>query len=310
MPNSKPLVSVITVNYYCVDEIKGWIKALDELRGHFSLQKIVISNSEWGEDGIKLMKQYPDIVWYKAEQNLGFSGGNNIGLDFAKGDYIFFLNPDARVKSNCIERLIRHCEDEPETGMVGPATLDQHGRLLPSVKNHFSLLQLVQVCLPGLDRIFPDNRKIGKYKLQKTDKVEVVNGSAMFLPASVIKQIGKMDERFFMYWEEHDLCFRLMQKGKQVWFNREAEVIHEGSVTTSPRFLEMEIEKHKSQLIFLEKYFSSLILINRIAGLMGYALRYLGAFLVMNKQKQKQFAAIFVWYLRSYSTFTHRKNSR
>ncbi len=284
-----------------MDEISGWVDSLDRQTGNFTLELIVVSNSEWGESGEELIRQRPDIRWHKTERNLGFSAGNNAGLNLAGGDYIFFLNPDARVKEGCIQKLIDHIEDHPDTGMVGPATLDDEGRLSASVKNHFGLLHLVQVAVPGLDLVVPESYRIGKYTINQTQQVEVVNGSAMFLPAAVMKELGRLDERYFMYWEEHDLCYRLKQLQRPVWFNREAEIVHKGSVTTRPRFLGMEIEKHKSQLFFVKKYFTSLTPINRIAGILGYALRYLGALMVMNKTKRQQFSTIFLWYLRRYS---------
>ena len=155
--------------------------------------------------------------------------------------------------------------------------------------------------IPPVAQLFNQNKLSGHYLPTKTQEVSVVNGHAMFIPTDLFNNLSGMEERFFMYWEENDLCRRVQKANRLVLFCNEAKLIHIQSTSTSRYFLKMEIEKHISQMKFVGIHFPRLLFFNRLAGIIGYSWRALLSLLLLRKNKTKQFWKIFKWYLTKYS---------
>jgi len=129
----------------------------------------------------------------------------------------------------------------------------------------------------------------------------------MFISNNLFEKLNGMDEQFFMYWEENDLCLRVNNLGYRTYIVDSAKIEHTGAVTTNSKFHEMFLIRHASKKLFLQKHHPHLILSNRFLSIIGYTWRTFGALFSGNKKKIKQFYLALKWYIFNYSASDLKK---
>jgi len=294
-----PEVSIIIVNYRSLNLIDDCISSIYEHSSVQNFEIIVITNSGWGENGQKVIDKYPDVNWINPKKNLGFSAANNLGARNSSGKNLFFLNPDTLFVNDVIDKLLVASTNYPDSGIIGPFTLNNDLTHQPTVKNEFGLDHMLIIAFPFLKLFYP-NKVFGHIEINKTQYVEVINGSAIFIPSELFVKIGGMNEDYFMYWEENDLCLSVKNTGKKILFCADARIIHLGGQTTNNVFIPMEIEKHRSQKQYLKKFAPQYVFLNRILGSITYFWRFIGALVLFKKCKISQFGTLFLWYTLKY----------
>ncbi|GAB4498176.1 MAG: glycosyltransferase family 2 protein [Saprospiraceae bacterium] len=229
---SRPLVSIITVNFNQTD---ATCDLLDSIRrqDYRNLEIFVVDNGSRENPAQVFWEKYPEVKFIRSEQNLGFAGGNNLALEHAKGDFLFFVNNDAELTEGCIERLIALFEQVPDLGIVSPIIYYfRTNNQQPTTNN-----DIIQYA--GMTRVNPftgRNRIIGNKELDKSQFAEpqptaYAHGAAMMISRRVLEQVGPMDEGFFLYYEELDWCERIRRAGFSVWVEPRACVYHKESLT-------------------------------------------------------------------------------
>src|SRR5437762_539513 len=154
-------------------------------------------------------------------QNLGFARACNQALARATGRYVLLLNPDTVLEEGALIRAVEFLDAHPDVGILGPRVQLPNGRLDAPCRRSFKTPAIYFYKLSGLSRIFPRSRRFGRYYLSYLDErvttdVDAVIGAFLLIRREVIEQIGPMDERFFMYCEDEDWCFRAKQAGWRV----------------------------------------------------------------------------------------------
>ena len=296
-------VSIIMVNYNSLAEIRASIESvITKSSSDLIYEFIVVSNSLERDEEIELLnKTTPHLQYHQLDENVGFAKGNNYGINFASGEYFFFLNPDTLLMNDAITRLKNFLENNSDYGAVGPAIFNKKGRQVASVNNIPSFMSLLSQMIPFGNLLFPKKFVYGNYLVKSTSEVNVIQGSAIFIKKDIMKSVDNFTDSYFMYSEETDLCYKLKETGLKVGLLREAEVAHIGGVTTKPVFLEMEIEKHRSRKKFLNMHKPHLMWLNRVSGSIGYFWRTLLFSFTLNGKKIKQFGNIFIWYTFKYN---------
>lgn len=297
----KAKVSIITVNYYSEEEIlQCYRSVIDKTKISFEL--ILVSNSPIKDDFRNNLLSLPSKVLIKETgNNLGFAKACNLGSELATGDFLFFLNPDTRFINDVLSELIKCYDHYEQPGILGPKTFNESGTPVPSVKNHLSLVYFFSLMIPLLNFIFSIKYKTGHYLPAQTSEVPVLNGHALFIKKMLFKIVNGMEEKFFMYWEENDLCLKVKTQKKQAIFCNNAKLIHKSGTSTRPYFINMEIEKHRSQKKFILKHYPSWNFLNRISGCIGYSWRTIGSLFTFDRIKIAQFWNIFIWYCFRYN---------
>lgn len=293
--------SVVIVNYHSIDEIVTCLRSLMEVHSSDDFEVIIVSNSPVSKDE----KEVVDAIsshckWFQMEKNIGYGQACNAGALESKGDYIFFLNPDTKFINDVLTVLKKQLESRTDKAVAGPATYNSNLKKIPSVKNEISITWMMQWLCP-LFGIF--SKYTGAYDEQtyeKTTSVDIINGSAIFMHQRAFHDTSGFSEDFFMYWEENDFCVRLKKHGYKILYVPEAKIIHDSGHSTKRIFLPMEIEKHRSQKIFINKHHPGLARVNRLAGIFAYAWRFLGSLVLFRHDKAKQFRTLFMWYLIRY----------
>ncbi|WP_020404344.1 glycosyltransferase family 2 protein [Gracilimonas tropica] len=296
----RPLVSIITVNYYSEKEILACFSSIEKFNS-VNYEFIVVSNSTLKPEFKQQFDSAKNLVFHQNDSNLGFAKACNTGAKLAKGEYLFFLNPDTRFLNDVIHQLISCYQSFKKPGLIGPATVNIKKKAVPTAKNHISKKYFLSLLFPFLNFLLPSTAKSGHFSPPSTQKVPVINGHALFIRHENFKNLGGMEEDFFMYWEENDLCLRLQQSGQKVIYCSEAKILHKSGTSTSPYFTLMEIEKHRSQKKFVLKHYPHWNIYNRVTGVLAYFWRTLASILIFRRRKAKQFWNIFVWYCFKYN---------
>ncbi len=241
-----PLVSIITVNY---DHPEVTLALLFSLRlvTYPAIEIIVVDNASPKDDPAVLKRSYPEIIFIQSKENLGFAGGNNLGVRKAKGKYLLFINNDTEVDPGFLEPLVAKCESDQEIGAVSPKI------------KYFDHPDTIQFCGQApMNHCTMRSHGIGHgvvdTGLFDFDSVtHFVHGAAMMVPRSVILQIGLMPECYFLYYEELDWCASMKQAGYQLWYVHNSVILHKESISTGKMSPLKTYYMNRSRLLYLRR---------------------------------------------------------
>lgn len=245
MPITK--LSLIILNYNSFFWLK---KCLSSLEAHylkktkFPIKTIVIDNNSSDQSKQMVKNEFKWVELIELDENKGFSAGNNVALKQAESEYVMLLNSDTELTSHSnLDKLLEFMDNNPEIGVATPK-LVLHDDVIDwaSHRGEPDLWASLSYYL-GLEKLFPNTKIFTKYHQKHLDltvshQIDACSGAAMMLRTSYMKQVGYLDERFFMYAEDLDWCKRFREAGHQVWYFPEITVIHHkyksGIKTQSP----------------------------------------------------------------------------
>ncbi len=221
----KPLVSIITISY---DHPEVTCALLESLRHitYPNIEIIVVDNASPKDDPAIIKQSYPEIIFIQSEKNLGFAGGNNIGIKHAKGKYILLLNNDTEVETGFLEPLVEKLESNSKIGAVSP-----------KIKFFF---QPDTIQFSGQAPINPYTMRSHGYgygivdsgQFDQDTTTNFVHGAAMMIPIEVVRKVGLMAEIYFLYYEELDWGARIRAAGYELWYVHNSTVMHKESIST------------------------------------------------------------------------------
>ena len=248
---NQPLVSIITVNYDQPEITAAMLKSLSLLT-YKNWEVIVVDNASPQFSSEYLKQDFPFIKHVNSPVNLGFAGGNNIGLQFARGEYAFFINNDTEITANLLTELVNHLMTNPECGMA-----------CPKIK-YFKMPDTIQYAgAIGLHPLTSRSYDIGY--LQKDDgrfndirKTDLPNGAAMMVPMSLIKNIGKMSEMYFLYYEELDWAERFKKAGYTIDYVGTSEIFHKESVSTGKNSAFKTFYIYRNRFLYIRRNYKTL----------------------------------------------------
>ena len=260
-------VSFITINYNSSDFTIKLVESIILKTIDLSFEIVVVDNSSKKEDFQNLYNNLNSIQQVKIIENRvnsGFASGNMLGVNFASGKYYFFINNDCILLNNSAKVLKEFLEKNLDVGLATGKVLDENDNFSSSYKQFPHLIK--QLFGNSIQRAISKNKfPSNKIKLEKNSEVEVISGSCMFFRRDVFCSIGGFDTVFFLYCEEEDICKRVWDFGKKVYFIPKAEVFHEAGGSTEKSF-EIEREFYISYYHLIDKHFNLLeIFLLRIA---------------------------------------------
>jgi GT2 family glycosyltransferase len=244
--------SVIIVSYNTRDILRRCLQSLYAAIGSRAIEVIVVENASRDASADMLEREFPQVQLVRSETNLGFAAANNVGFKLAQGRYVILLNPDAEVASGALDSAIRCMEASPRIGLAGGRLVDFDGRDQPSARRFPSLLNEVLV-ISGLAARFPQSRLFGRFDRTWADpaqaaRVDWVPGAFAIIRHEALRAVGPFDERFFLYYEEVDLCRRFQAASWQVWYRPDIVIRHLGG-ESSKTVENAEISSSGSQLV-------------------------------------------------------------
>ncbi len=201
---------------------------------------------------------FPHVRLLELDRNPGYGGALNAGVGEASGEILVLMNADAWPLPGALERLVGAADEEPAAGIVGPRLLNPDGTLQPSVRGFPTLWRLATEYL-FLRRLASGSRALNAFYGSGFDhrsprEAEFLKGAVLLVRRGVFDAIGGFDERFFMFNEEVDFCYRARAAGWKVAFRPEGEFVHAGGASTSQVWPQMYREQLRSHLRFLAKH--------------------------------------------------------
>ena len=225
-----PKVSFVTVNYKTPHFIRHLLGGIEGAKLPFSYEYFVVDNNSADGTPELVSERFNWATPIASQENLGFGGGNNLGIKRAQGEYVILLNPDLTVFPGEIEAWIKWMDANPDVGISGPRVLNPDG------SDQHSSYRFPKLLIPIYRRTFlgrtPWGKKaISSYLMQEMDRgreqdVDWVLGAAMCIRRSILEKVGHFDDRFFMYFEDADLCRRAWEAGHRVSYTPHARLVH------------------------------------------------------------------------------------
>lgn len=280
-------IAVIIVNWNAREDLRVCLQSL------FAGPSTKASVSVWvvdnaSSDGSAQMTrlEFPDAHLIENKENVGFSRANNQAIDESRSRYVFLLNSDAAVKPGAIDALVEYADSNTSAGIIGPKVLNPDGSLQYSCRS-FPTLGAGFFRNTWLGRLMPNNKYAAAYLMTNVshDKVRTVDwlsGCAMMIRRDLIDEIGALDDRFYMYCEDVDICKRTWKASKEVVYMPNAVVTHAIGRSSDKNAEKMIIEFHRSWFEYDKKHHPNSGLLRR--GLVFSGLWLRGAFRIARRR--------------------------
>lgn len=252
-------VSIIIVNWNTKQLLRDCLTSVYERAGEVDYEIIVVDNASTDGSAEMVKIDFRQVILIENTENRGFAAANNQGMAVAKGRYVLLLNSDTVVLDNVIANTVRFADENPQVAVAGCRVLNPDRTLQRTCFMFPSILNML-LSSTYLYKLFPKNRFFGREQMTWWDrsdvrKVDVVTGCFMLVRREAIEQVGVMDERFFMYGEETDWCYRFWKKGWTVMFAPVGQIIHFGGQSTAKRPVAMIVQLRLSILKFIRKHY-------------------------------------------------------
>jgi N-acetylglucosaminyl-diphospho-decaprenol L-rhamnosyltransferase len=232
-------VSIIYVNWNSVDYIRESIRSVYEHTRGIHFEVIVVDNASPAGNVDTLKEEFPKIALIKSARNLGFAGANNLGYKSCSGEKVLFLNPDTKLVSPAINVMLRHLLSLPNAGIMGCKLLNSDLSVQTSCIQTFPTILNQVLDVDFLRRRWPKNPLWGIAPLYSDStepaKVEVVSGACLMIKRAAFEQVSLFSEDYFMYAEDLDLCYKVVQAGLTNYYTGEGTIIHYGGKSSEPQ---------------------------------------------------------------------------
>ncbi|WP_460607886.1 glycosyltransferase family 2 protein [Hymenobacter terrigena] len=241
-----PLVSVISINYNQARVTCAMVASL--LRVTYPrIEIIVVDNASPAGDADVITQQFPQVQLIKSDKNLGFAGGNNLGIAAAHGEYLLFLNNDTEVAPGFIEPLVALFQQHPAAGIASPKI------------RYYDQPDLIQYAgsrgvNPWTGRsitIGQQEHDHGQYN--RSHPTQLADGAAMMVPRRVVDAVGPMPEVYFLYYEELDWCEAIKRAGYLCYYVAESTVYHKESVSVGKYSVLRTYYMNRNRLLFIRR---------------------------------------------------------
>ncbi len=232
----QPDLSICIVAWKVRADLEDCLRSIRRARPKIDYEVLVVDNCSRDGTGDMVATDFPETILIRNDRNRGFAAASNQAIRSGRGRYLLLLNPDTLVREGALEEMVGFLDRRPAAGGAGPRLLNPDGSLQPSVRafpttasalGHFTILGDL-----GLFRRARAGYLQAGFDYSRPAVVEQPMGAALFLRREALDEVGILDEGFFLYFEEVDLCRRLARSGRPLWYNPAAEIVHRGGAST------------------------------------------------------------------------------
>jgi GT2 family glycosyltransferase len=241
-------VSVISVNYNHSAVTEAMLESIIKLNAYPAIEVIVVDNGSRDNPVPGWKAKYPQFTFIRSEANLGFAGGNNLGIAAAKGEYLFLANNDTEFTPTLVGELAAVLDNNPQVGMVSPKI------------KYFDKPDLIQyVGFTPMDYYTCRNSCVGQFETDAGQYDHMVgptgfaHGAAMMVRKAAVDKAGRMAENYFLYYEEMDWCDRIRKAGYDIWVDTDALIYHKESVSVGAKSALKEYFMNRNRLLFIRR---------------------------------------------------------
>lgn len=222
----KRTISIITVNYLQPEPTIDFLHSLSIHAKGVEVEVIVVDNGSKEDHTALFQSVYPDVVYIRSERNLGFAGGNNLGIRHATGDYLLFLNNDTEITAGFVQALCAALESRPDIGLLSPLILYFEDQRKIQYAG-YTPMNYITGRNSNIGAMDDDN---GQYD-DVTTETGYCHGAAMLCRRADLERVGLMAEHFFLYYEELDWCEKFKRAGLKTGFTGKAKIYHKESMS-------------------------------------------------------------------------------
>ena len=247
------LTSIISVNYNQPEVTVAFLNSISKNDIACPIEVILVDNGCQEDHHQKFLDAFPGLVYIRSDKNLGFAGGNNLGIKIAKGDFLLLLNNDTEITENLITELSNQLESNEEIGMISPLLL------------YFDNPNTIQYAgFTKMNYITGRNSAVGFMDIDtgQYDNVSMetgyCHGAAMMCRRKDLSTIGLMEEQFFLYYEELDWCEKFKKAGKKIWFTGRTKVYHKESISVGKESSIKTYFMTRNRMLFMRRNTSAI----------------------------------------------------
>jgi hypothetical protein len=297
-------LSIIIVSWNVAELLAACLTSVEEAltKTHLQVEVILVDSASSDQTVMLVREQYPWVRVFPQQENIGFTKGNNIGLEQATGRYLLLLNPDTEIFPSTLDDMVTFLDANPEVGIVGPHTLNSDHttqstrRIFPTKRLAFFESTWLQGYAP---RHLLDQYYVADAQDDAVLDVDWVQGSALLARHTIYEQIGGLDAGYVMYFEEMDWCKRARDCGWRVVYLGTTSIIHHGGKSTDQIGARKHIYFNESKLRYFRKYhgiFFAQIL--RIFLLLSFLLQVIqeGAKGLIGHKRQMRFQRVQIYW--------------
>jgi len=263
-------LGIVIVNYNTREDLGRCLDSLAASEGRDRFRVIVIDNGSSDGSVALVRESYRWVELIASERNGGYAYANNLGLralGFSAGQsmedrprYALLLNPDTVLPADALSTLLDYMDAHPDIGVLGPRLVRPDGSLDRACRRGFPTPAVSLYHMLGLPKLFPKSQRFGRYNMTYLDEmvetdVDSVVGAFMLMRSGVLEQAGVLDERFFMYGEDIDLCYRIKQNGWRVHYYPVVTVLHVKGAASRKNAVQATSAFYDAMKIFHDKHY-------------------------------------------------------
>jgi GT2 family glycosyltransferase len=247
MLNDNPLISIVTLTWNTTEVTCDFLHSLNENGTYSNMEVIVVDNGS-REDPTAIFKAiYPDVKVICNGRNLGFTGGNNVGIRAAKGDFLFIVNNDTEFTPGLLEGLLEIFEQFPDAGIVSP----KFHYFFHKGTIEYAGYNTVNIFTGRNGMVGCREKDEGQYNEVK--ETNYAHGGGMMVPRKIIDEVGGLPEEFFIYYEEFDWCEQIKRKGYKVYYQPKSLIYHKESMTTGKESAFKAFYHTKNRILYMRR---------------------------------------------------------
>lgn len=282
-------LSIVIVNYKTFELTRDAINSIFEYSYPFSYEVIVVDNAS-GDDSLARLQDYfkDNVKFIPSSENKGFAAGNNLALRQVKSDYVLLLNSDTIVWENTLENVYDYMQRHRDVGACGCRVRLENGELdkackrtFPNVKNSF--FRLFHIPTNSSD----DNYNLTNLPDDGVYEIDCLTGAFMFIRKQALDDAGLLDETFFMYGEDIDLCYRIKHSGWKIVYYGKSSITHLKGASSKKQKNKLIYEFYHAMYIYYKKHHAneSSIIVNMVVYIGMAVLCIIKLFLNLFKNK-------------------------
>jgi hypothetical protein len=249
-------LAIVIVSYNTREMLRDCLKAIPAAVNGLSFQVYVVDNNSTDGSAEMVAQEFPEVDLTASRENLGFTRGNNVALARAQARHLLLLNPDTEAEPESLSRLVAFMDSHPEAGACGPKLLNTDGSLQRNGAKFPTLLREF-LSVTGLRRLamrrYETSLGYGREDFDQLCEVDQVSGACLLVREEVMRQVGMLDERFFMFYEEVEWCWRIKKAGWKVYYVPDSRVTHHWMGSVKQQSKKMTALMFKSQLLYYQK---------------------------------------------------------
>jgi glycosyltransferase involved in cell wall biosynthesis len=259
-------IAIVIVNYNTRELLRACLASIPAGFVAGSCDVWVVDNGSSDDSLAMARAEFPTVHCIQSDHNGGFAYANNLALrrilDASDApEYVMILNPDTVVTPRAFDILVDYLRANPTVGMVGPRLLLPDGSLDLACRRSFPTPEVSLWRMTGLSRLFPRSPRFGRYNMTFVDPndtiaVDALVGACMLMPTAVVREVGLLDETYFMYGEDLDWCFRFKQYGWRIVYVADAVVHHVKRASSRQQPVQTIHYFYEAMRIFFRRYYA------------------------------------------------------